>query len=266
MGNSNKKQCIVFIDDREAVNQCQAQCLAKLINPNSDCSSENGQSKNFEGSSDDTASYPRQTGFYQCQIEKGRAVDLILLHVCLKPEDETMNAKAKNEQTMDNVCVTLNDLKLKEQYATVLPVVDVCLARSITDSAWNIKDFITFFGKLDKLPIKLLVSGNAMALNQEDFNSLTNDYNTLFVPRPSEKKVDNKIEFVEDESWQSTVEDRYLSNILEKYKDSHSEKYQKFIAAEKVQNFLKGLIKAGTKYYRFFYTILVANEILYYFQ
>lgn len=255
MSNPNVKQCIVFIDDRNEINERQAQCLAEILNLKLD--GVNGNSK-----SEDSAGIRSYTVFRKGKIDEDRDLDIILLQVCLCTKDAA-NAKNKNQKEMEKLRDKL--VEIKKDYATVLPVVDACLAEGskTLDSAWDIKDFIRFFKDLDNFPIKLLVSGNAWALDQDDFYSLQQE-NTLFTPRPIEKLFGSEIEFDKNESWQSTVEDAFFSNLLQAYKTQKEAKFKVFSNA--TRKIIGELIKASTKHNKFFYTIIVANEILYYFQ
>lgn len=256
MGDSNKKQCIVFIDDRKEVNECQAKCLAEDILK---LTPEGGNGNSRSEDSVDSCDY---TVFRKCKIVEDRDLDIILLSVCLYTQD-IANAKNMNQKEMKKVQDKLAEIK--NDYSTVLPVVDVCLAKDSVrlDGAWDIKDFIEFFKKLNNFPIKLLVSGNTRALDQDDFNSLKME-NTLFTLRPIERDLGNGIELDKNESWRSTVEDAFFSKILQEYKTQKEEEFETFSRAAK--EIIVKLIHASTKYDKFFSTIFVANEILYYFQ
>ena len=258
MGNSNKKQCIVFIDDRKDANECQAKCLNEyILKLMSNDDSGDSRLENFVGNCDCTV-------FRKYNIDEDRNLDIILLQVCLCTEAAD-NAKKENEEKMERLREKL--VEIKNDYATVLPVVDMCLAEGSRklDKAWDQKDFIFFFKKLHDFPIKLLVSAKAWAFGQDDFNSLKIE-NTLFTPRPLENESEGKIEFDMSESCRSTIEDAFFSEILLKYKKEKAMEYEKFSAAANIKKIILKLIQARTRYDKFFYTILVANEILYYFK
>lgn len=226
------KQCIVFIDDIEELNSLQVKELGQFI------------SKTYLCENSDSC-YSFNSGH--------RTIDVSSKLVQLRRKEEGKDGEAAifNKNAMNALADELKSLK--EKYDTFLPIVDLCLAGSKKlDSAWSEKDVIDFLYKLD-CKIVLVVSTYSWSLNQ--LAEQNKEKKWLLMRRPDVN--DEYTEFNKISSPQSVVEESYFAEILlnnlEIISKINKELFRKIGDTQKM-------------YEKYFYSILMANEISMYLE
>lgn len=234
-----KKQCVVFIDDLKAVNELQMKHLKKFVKNNA-------------------PEYPTpvsHNGGLKYAFADGLREITVLSNVVSLETDGNDNAREHNKELINKLLDNL--FQLKEEYDTVLPIVDLCLSGSKgLDPAWNMKDVQSLFESLYSFRIKLLVSCifNAIAPPyRKDFES----QDILFVPRPIVQTDPEHPYFDEDSNSMSTCEASFFADKL--LADNWANEHVNRELFRKLVNTKKG-------YDRYFYTILMANDILFNFK
>ena len=232
-----KKQCIVFIDDFNAVNKLQIDHLKRFV-------ANNAPEFPAPFENDGKIKYMLNDDF--------REVTVLSMVASLKRDGEN-NARNINLQKIENVREYLE--QLKKEFDTVLPIVDLCLSGSKgMDPAWGMDDVKSFFASLFSFKIMLLVSGIVNAIELPDRKYLE-DQNTLFVPRPIIQVDPYHPYFDEDSNSMSTCEASFFANIM---------LGNDFVKLRADRELFRKLTRTEKGYNRYFYTILVANDILFY--